>query len=754
MTDQLTSQQLIDLIYAALNRRELALCDHYLVQLQAMSNQQDWVDLYRTIRVFMGDHDSGQAERALTALLTRTLDQTVRARALVALAKIYFNQGKWQAAIDTSTTALPLFADQVVEQARILQNIAVMYRCGFDQAEMGIAALTQAENHARYALDLLKAPTEPSASARQVQGFAWNTLGTIHLNRHEWEQALACYRHKLHICEELDDRQGLAEATKNIGEICHKQGDLATAAAHYQEALAYFHAEQNLSEIIDTQADLATLYQDLGDAPQALACYDAALQACDKLRQAITGSEARTAFAATVAEIYANTILFCVAQACDDQAFAYTEQARARALFDLLIGQQVTTRDDTQATYTDLATRSVTLAEIQAILPDDTLLLTYFTTGLYDSPKAQFSSKERLIRHRFPRQTTLLFVITTAACRVLDLALPPNHLLSNQLSNLPLRHLEQADWAQALYTKLLAPVEALLPTYRQVVIIPHGPLHYVPFHAITGATGNPLLAAQGPTVSYALSATVLRQIHQQRQKRAIVPGQVRCLAIGYNRDDSTEDTMLYFAEAEAQTIVQVIGGNAWTGATAKKAQLLAHADRYHYLHIACHGHFDATDPMASALVLAPNERLTADEVLHHLRLQCELVTLSACESGVGHVRRGDELMGFVRAFLAAGANTLLITLWQVDDLATYFLMQEFYRALNAGSAPAAALKQAQQYLRQLPRATVRTMITELASTAALDWHAPRFQPLLTGDAQAPAYADPKYWAAFVVVGGF
>ena len=120
-----------------------------------------------------------------------------------------------------------------------------------------------------------------------------------------------------------------------------------------------------------------------------------------------------------------------------------------------------------------------------------------------------------------------------------------------------------------------------------------------------------------------------------------------------------------------------------------------------YLHISCHGEFDPESPLESLLHLGAGETLTAHQVLEGLRLSCELVTLSACESGLSRVRRGDELMGLVRAFMVAGAPSVIATLWRVDERSTRILMERFYREVVAGAGFAHALHEAQLYLRTL-----------------------------------------------------
>ena len=139
--------------------------------------------------------------------------------------------------------------------------------------------------------------------------------------------------------------------------------------------------------------------------------------------------------------------------------------------------------------------------------------------------------------------------------------------------------------------------------------------------------------------------------------------------------------------------------------------------------------------------LGAGETLTAHQVLEGLHLSCELVTLSACESGLSRVRRGDELMGLVRAFMVAGAPSVIATLWRVDERSTRILMERFYREVVAGAGFARALHAAQLFLRSLSQ-------SEVASLLAGD--APAGETGETG-ADRP-FADPFYWAPFILVG--
>jgi CHAT domain-containing protein len=123
---------------------------------------------------------------------------------------------------------------------------------------------------------------------------------------------------------------------------------------------------------------------------------------------------------------------------------------------------------------------------------------------------------------------------------------------------------------------------------------------------------------------------------------------------------------------------------------------------FRYLHFATHGEFRADKPLDSALLLSPGNgddgQLTVSR-LYSMRLESDLVTLSACETGLGKVASGEDVVGLTRGFLYAGAATIVASLWKVDDLATAELMRAFYGNL-ARMDKLEALRQAQLETRK------------------------------------------------------
>jgi CHAT domain-containing protein len=188
------------------------------------------------------------------------------------------------------------------------------------------------------------------------------------------------------------------------------------------------------------------------------------------------------------------------------------------------------------------------------------------------------------------------------------------------------------------------------------------------------------------------SASVMEFLNQGSGKS------VNNILVFGNPDLKDPDMDLPYAQLEAQKIGKLVSGSTVllrNQATETAARTLG-AD-FRYLHFASHGIFDPKHPLDSALLLAADSkndgRLTVSE-LYETRINADLVTLSACETALGKITNGDDVVGFTRGFLYAGANSIVSSLWQVDDKATGILMEQFYRNL-ANTNKRSALRQAQ-----------------------------------------------------------
>jgi CHAT domain-containing protein len=236
----------------------------------------------------------------------------------------------------------------------------------------------------------------------------------------------------------------------------------------------------------------------------------------------------------------------------------------------------------------------------------------------------------------------------------------------------------------ALYKSLVAPVESLLPA-RDLVLVPYGPLHSLPFHALFD--GESYLLDRF-TISYAPSASIFAYSHREMEDRA---GQALILGV--------DDLQTPFIQEEVRSIAAVVpGARLLLGPDATEQALREYGYESRLIHIASHGYFRRDSPMFSSIKLADSYVNLYD--LYHMNLPVDLLTLSGCVTGLNTVIEGDELLGLTRGLLYAGARSLLLSLWDVDDNSTAEFMKDFYKQLGTRRRKADAVRAAMLNLRQ------------------------------------------------------
>jgi tetratricopeptide (TPR) repeat protein len=252
-----------------------------------------------------------------------------------------------------------------------------------------------------------------------------------------------------------------------------------------------------------------------------------------------------------------------------------------------------------------------------------------------------------------------------------------------------------------LHELVWQPIAPWLRGRERVLIVPHAQLGALPFCALHdegGWIGQHHQLAMAPSARVALRGLV----REQRTPRSV-------LALG-------ESSRLPHAADEAQAVVQMLPqGSAYVGPDASLARLREHGPGADVVHLACHAQFRSDNPVFSALHLHDGA-LTA-EAIEALHFDGAIIVLSGCETALNDASAGDEGFGLARAFLLAGAQRVLASLWAVDDATTAGFMRDFYSGLGAGQSAASALRAAQAAARQR------------------DEH-------------------PLYWAAFALIGGW
>ncbi|MEZ4866942.1 MAG: CHAT domain-containing tetratricopeptide repeat protein [Caldilineaceae bacterium] len=768
---------LINGFYTALRTREFATAQAAITELNQQAKvhkpYQDWAKYFTGILAEEQQRNWAEAEQHYLELLVAEIDDILRAHILLSLGVAYNNQARWQESVRVCEESAQIWQTlkYPLKHAYVTRQIALSLYTGYRFGEFGLDDLQRAAQLCQSALQVFATydANEPEIvlyepDIVQYQAIAAHTLGMIMGEMGDWDQAIACYQQCLDVSIARQNKYLRAFALQGLASAFQLQHALDWQQINtlYEEALALFQEVGDTYKALSVLAYQGTLHQANGKLAEASAYYTQSLGLVEQVRTKVTSVAARMGFAAMVTHIYDNAILIGKDIGAHSNLFDSMERSRARAFLDSLT-------IDTTTYAAQVNTEILSLSALQQLLPPDFLLLEYYTTGLLKARSERMTEQQAAHNVLYPTPKTLLLAITRDEVALYDLGFSPNTLVTDDLEQLVEERFLSTPLRQKLYDKLIAPAQGLWQHRRRVYIIPHGPLHYVPFHALIAPDGDTLLREKGPEIVYAPSATILcRALPKQSEYLSGA-----CLAIGYNGDPGRD---LHFAEEEAAYIARMANGAALVGPIAKKAALFAQAPHYYALHFSCHGEFDPDSPLESLLYIGPNETLTGQEIMDNLRLNCNLVTLSACESGLNKVQRGDELYGLLRAFMYAGAPAIIATLWRVDERSTLIFAEKFYALIQQGKAYATALKAAQLYLKNLTRRAALEILTQhMAQTGTADKQALLRQadhylksvtsqtihqngqtatadPLHEAGDDDKIFADPKFWAPFVLIG--
>jgi CHAT domain-containing protein len=264
---------------------------------------------------------------------------------------------------------------------------------------------------------------------------------------------------------------------------------------------------------------------------------------------------------------------------------------------------------------------------------------------------------------------------------------------------------------RSLSAALLRPIYSWTNPGDYVYLVPHKTLHYFPVHAFEFE--HQTLIERNPVI-YIPSASALKYCQKKRKGR-------KKSALIFSDSRQNVPRPLTYAKTEALEVSSLFDSAQVKDGEYATKQSLDHAlsqcdGNVDVLHFATHGWFNTDQGEKSGISLV-DQMLTVEEIFD-LQLKSNLVTLSACQSGVNELRLGDDLVGLTRAFIFAGTPSVLASLWNVNDLSTSIFMREFYHAwLKEDKSKAEALQYAQLSVRQKKE-----------------------------------YQRPFYWAPFILVG--
>jgi CHAT domain-containing protein/tetratricopeptide (TPR) repeat protein len=526
------------------------------------------------------------------------------------------------------------------------------------------------------------------------------------------------------------------------GEAERSLGNLVSARKLLEETTrnAVAHGQPQIAERCFSSLGALSLLE--GDLHVAEMNFKQAIDLTEQLRAPIPGEEFRTAFFSNRMSPYQELAKLCLlnGDTRSAEALGFTEAAKSRALADTLAGRITFTTDARDDFETHLQTQAVKLreelnylynqmhrsirgaAQCQEVDPglehelleregkllEITRQLQHRSGNAKKGQQELFSLSQlqkalgtdrALVEYSTVDDKVIAFVVTNKHIEVVrDLGTESEIVAEIEMcrfqidtlrygstrvrNHLPTLTQRTQKHLRTLYDRLLRTIEGKIGE-RHLVIVPHRALYYLPFQALHD--GESYLIERRE-VSFSPSAIVLQQ----------------CLA----RTEPQFRTALFMGVAderipgvyqELDALKQIFGEtNRYSDEAATTEVLRANAPAADVIHLACHAQFRSDNPLFSALRLGDGWFTASDA--YALKLNCGLVTLSACETGMNAVAPGDELVGFARGFFSAGSPAVLMSLWTIDDEATTKLMVPFYAELARTKSPATALRTAQMKL--------------------------------------------------------
>jgi len=524
---------------------------------------------------------------------------------------------------------------------------------------------------------------------------------------------------------------------QGLGQVYLAQKDFPRALENLKKALALAESQQRPTAISSANLWIGDVFNQSGKPAEAIPYYQIAIQQVESTRTLLQSEEHRQSYFEGALRTYIKMMNALLFTGKAEDAFNYGERARSRTFLDILgskvqlsrvqgglleeeralqeriaalkaksaVGEEEGAGTERESSRRELAeaekayeaflakvrkqdkeqaslmsVEPLTLKEVQELLEPGVSMLEYFVTEqevllwIVEKDKAQFV--------RVPIGRGELVAKVTS--------------LRESIYNVAEKEKFKAS-SQELYGLLLKPALSHVRG-KELLIVPHDVLHYVPFQALLSPQGKYLI--QDYPIYYLSSASLMQFTREKRRA-----GGESALVMG-NPSLGDEAYNLRFAEREAKEIAAVYPQSAvYVLAEASKPRAVSLSPKYDMLHFAVHAELNEDDPLSSALLLAgdghDDGRLSVGEIFS-LGLKAGMVVLSACETGLGKLSNGDEMIGLTRAFIYAGTPSVVTTLWKVSDRASYELMREFYQHLKTAKK-SDALRQAQlKTMKQFP----------------------------------------------------
>ncbi|MBX9254875.1 tetratricopeptide repeat protein [Desmonostoc muscorum CCALA 125] len=627
------------------------------------------------------------------------------AAALSNLGNAYYSLGDYAKAIEYQQQSLA-----IIRQTK--------YRLGEGKSLGSLGLAYEAVGDYSKAIDYYQ---QFLAIAREIkdckgQGQSLGNLGNVYEALGDYSKAIDYQQQSLAIKRQIKDRNGEGNALSNLGNAYYSLGDYSKAIDYQQQSLAIARQIKNRLGEGHSLNNLGLAYRKSGKLPEAEKILRAGIEVLKSIREDLGNNDAyKISIFDEQVRIYHTLQKVLIAQNKINEALEISEQGRSRALVDLLNSRlsgknAVPTSEPTLSLLQQIAKQqNATLVEY-SIIPDDFKIQGKQKTKeseLYIwviKPTGEVTFRKADLKPLWQKENTTLnnLVITsrnsigaisTAFRGAIDVVGKPN--APKAKNNL-----------KRLHELLINPIADLLPknSNDRVIFIPQSSLFLVPFAALQNADSKYLIEKH--TLLTSPSIQVLDLTRKQKQRTGTKPIEGKDTLIVGNpimpflapKIGETPQQLIPLpgAEQEANAISKLLKTEPLIGKKATETTVVQRLPQARFVHLATHDLFDDIQGLNSGIALTPSGKddglLTASEILD-LKLNAELVVLSACDTGRGRLT-GDGVIGLSRSLISAGVPSVLVSLWSVPDTPTALLMTEFYQNLQKTPDKAQALRQA------------------------------------------------------------
>lgn len=564
------------------------------------------------------------------------------------------------------------------------------------------------------------------------QGHAYRHMGVAYQSMGEFKQAIQCFEEFLRVAKNEENRE-------NEGIVYGDLGDAYVGLGDFQRAIHYQKLRLNIAEEVGSKVEqgnaysaLGSVYEELDNLPEAFNCFQSSVQLFKDVKACFQSKDDwKINFQDNCQFAYIGSWRVLVKQEKWIDALLTAEEGRAQALMDLMTSQyglqgNLPESDPHENGMLDLPPNTLFLALDENML--SCWLLLENNEVLYRAEEIE-TEKGTNAKELFQSLNNHIFeeIEIGAAVRCEDRSLDALR------QDIVTRGKKKADQKMPrsfhrkygalrwLYEIIIEPFVDLLEG-NELIIVPDGPLCLTPFCVLLDSNSRFLCETLRLRVVPSLSS--LRMIlncsdEYHCRNGALLVGDPLVEEVVINGENLPQ---LPFARTEVEMIGNILWADPLIGARATKDEVLRSLQHVALVHIAAHGCMQTGEialcPNPARASRLPEEDdfvLTMSDVLE-VKLRARLVVLSCCHSGQGSVK-AEGVVGIARAFLAAGARSVLASLWAIDDKATLEFMRSFYQNLLVGRRASEALNQAMKCLRE-----------------------------------SHNYGDVKYWAPFVLIG--